>query len=214
MSSLPFTTSWEDALQRLKAGNERFVNGLCSVDSLINRDRLRNLSEQGQKPFAIILSCSDSRVPAEIVFDQGIGTLFVIRVAGNIIQPSQLASIEFAVDALRTPLCIVMGHTQCGAIRAALEIDATGTMPNSPNLCTLMELILPAVKEVKKEIQGDNPERLLHETTLRNVVRMTEAILEKSPLVAGYYGERKIGLIGALFEIENGRVSFDVGKTA
>lgn len=213
MSSQPFTTSWEDALQRLKAGNERFVNGLCSVDSLINRDRLRNLSEQGQKPFAIILSCSDSRVPAEILFDQGIGTLFVIRVAGNVIQPSQLASIEFAMDVIGTPLCVVMGHTQCGAIRSAVEVDGSGIMPSSQNLRALMELIIPAVDEAKREKSQSSPEKLIHEATIRNVIRMRKVILEKSPLIAEYYQTQKFGLLGAIFDIETGRISFEVEKS-
>ena len=213
MSPQDFVTNWEDALQRLKTGNERFVNGLCSADSLISRDRLRDLSKQGQKPFAIILSCSDSRFPAEIVFDHGIGTLFVIRVAGNVIQPSQLASIEFAVDGLGTPLCVVMGHTQCGAIRSAVEVAGTGVMPSSKNLRALIELILPAVDEAKREESQSSPEKLIYEATVRNVIRMGKVILENSPLVAEYYHKQKFGLLGAIFDVETGHISFELGKS-
>src|SRR5262245_59110048 len=111
--------SAKEALERLRAGNERFVSGQGSGAGF-SRERLLELSK-GQEPFAMILGCSDSRVPAEIVFDQGLGDLFVIRVAGNIVAPSQVGSVEFAAAAYGTRLVVVLGHTQCGAILATLD---------------------------------------------------------------------------------------------
>ena len=112
--------SAQDALTRLREGNRRFVSGVRSSDTLGSQTRRRELAA-GQEPFAIILGCSDSRVPAEIVFDQGLGDLFVIRVAGNIVAPSQVGSVEFAAERFGTRLVVVLGHSQCGAILATLE---------------------------------------------------------------------------------------------
>ena len=111
---------FQEALQRLKEGNRRFVKHLRSTEAMMSQLRRGELVK-GQKPFAIVLGCSDSRVPAEIVFDQGLGDLFVIRVAGNIVAPSQVGSVEFAAEAFGTRLVVVMGHTFCGAIDATLE---------------------------------------------------------------------------------------------
>src|SRR5881227_1645518 len=112
--------SAREALERLREGNHRFVSDVRSRDTLVTQTRRSELAE-GQEPFAIILGCSDSRVPAEIVFDQGLGDLFVIRVAGNIVAPSQIGSVEFAAERFGTRLVVVMGHTGCGAIEATLE---------------------------------------------------------------------------------------------
>src|SRR3954452_21838791 len=108
-----------DALQRLHEGNQRYVNNVRSVDSMLSHSRRGDMGLQS--PFAIVLGCSDSRAPAEIVFDQGLGDLFVIRVAGNIVAPSQIGSVEFAAERFGTRLVVVMGHTNCGAIQAAVE---------------------------------------------------------------------------------------------
>ena len=110
----------QEALERLREGNRRFVSEVGNPDELISRTRRRGLPD-GQEPFAIILGCSDSRVPAEIVFDQGLGDLFVIRVAGNIVAPSQVGSVEFAAERFGTRLVVVLGHSKCGAILATLE---------------------------------------------------------------------------------------------
>src|SRR5512134_558202 len=112
--------SAKDALDRLREGNHRFVSNIRSLDTLLSHTRRADLVA-GQQPFAIVLGCSDSRVPAELVFDQGFGDLFVIRVAGNIVAPSQVGSVEFAASRFGTRLVVVMGHTQCGAIIATLE---------------------------------------------------------------------------------------------
>ena len=122
-----------EALQRLKDGNGRYANNLRSVDSMLSHNRRDDLLDGPQAPIAIVLGCSDSRAPAETVFDCGLGDLFVIRVAGNIVAPSQIGSIEFAAERFGTRLVVVMGHTRCGAIEAAIE-SLTGTASESRNL--------------------------------------------------------------------------------
>src|ERR1041385_2936725 len=133
-----------EALNRLREGNRRFSSNVRSLESLLGYTN-RAAHAAGQNPCAIILGCSDSRVPAEIVFDQGLGDLFVIRVAGNIIAPSQVGSVEFAADRYGTRLVVVMGHTQCGAIQATIE-ELTGGVPSeSRNLRSIVDRVRPAV---------------------------------------------------------------------
>lgn len=136
MPSTALNNNWENALTQLIEGNKRFTSGLRSVNSLATIERLPELAEKGQKPFAIILSCSDSRVPAEIVFDQGAGDLFMVRVAGNTVAPSLLASMEFAATNFGSPLIVVMGHTNCGAVNAAIKLmnDKVATASLGKNL--------------------------------------------------------------------------------
>ena len=119
--------SAQEALARMRAGNQRFSSNVRSVDALLSQLRRADLSER-QEPFAVVLGCSDSRAPAEIVFDQGLGDLFVVRVAGNVVAPSQVDSVEFAAERFHTRLVVVMGHTHCGAIAAAMEnaLDTPG----------------------------------------------------------------------------------------
>src|SRR5688500_13168412 len=136
-----------EALQRLRAGNRRFTSNVRSHDSLATEARRAEVAA-GQEPFAIILGCSDSRVPAEIVFDQGLGDLFVIRVAGNIVAPSQIGSVEFAADRFGTRLVVVLGSSQCGAILATLEELARPTTDQSRNLRSIVERIRPAIQPI------------------------------------------------------------------
>ena len=136
----------EEALQRLKRGNESFRSG--KGFHLETEALLKLASQADQKPFAIILGCSDSRVPAEIVFGQGIGDLFVIRVAGNIVAPSQIASIEFAAENFGTRLVVVLGHTRCGAVQATLEQLVKPPENRSPHLYSIVDRIRPAVENL------------------------------------------------------------------
>ena len=129
-----------EALDRLREGNQRFAANNRGLDAFISHTKRAELAT-GQQPFAIILGCSDSRVPAEIVFDQGLGDLFVIRVAGNIVAPSQVGSVEFAAERYSTKLVVVMGHTQCGAIDATLEVLSGPTGKPSPNLLSIVDRI-------------------------------------------------------------------------
>src|SRR5688572_26005650 len=139
------TAEAREALQRLKEGNRRFLSGEAGQGALLSPTRRSELV-QGQNPFAVILGCSDSRVPAEIVFDQGLGDLFVIRVAGNIVAPSQVGSVEFAVERFGTPLVVVLGHSQCGAIAATVEALERPTETRSLNMGSIVERIRPSVE--------------------------------------------------------------------
>ena len=133
-----------EALERLRVGNQRFVSGNRSQDAFTDHARRAELTE-GQEPFAIILGCSDSRVPAELVFDQGLGDLFVIRVAGNIVAPSQIGSVEFAAERFHTRLVVVLGHSRCGAILATLEELQRPTENQSRCLQTGTAALVPRV---------------------------------------------------------------------
>ena len=139
--------SARDALERLRAGNARFASD-ARTDAPITSETRRRELESGQEPFAIMLGCSDSRVPAELVFDQGLGDLFVIRVAGNIVAPSQVGSVEFAAERFGTRLVVVLGHTQCGAILATLEELARPADRRSRNLRSIVDRVRPAVEDV------------------------------------------------------------------
>src|SRR6516165_4165099 len=137
--------SARQALDRLQEGNRRFVSGVRSIEVLANQTK-RNELAAGQAPFAIILGCSDSRVPAEIVFDQGLGDLFVIRVAGNIVASSQIGSVEFAAEKFGTPLVVVLGHSQCGAITATIEELTRPKGSQSRNLRSIVDRVRPSVE--------------------------------------------------------------------
>src|SRR5687768_991800 len=134
-----------EALERLREGNRRFVSDARRSLPFSSRDRRNELAE-GQEPFAIILGCSDSRVPAEIVFDQGLGDLFVIRVAGNIVAPSQIGSVEFAASRFGTRLVLVLGHSRCGVILATLDELQQATENRSRNLRSIVDRIRPSVE--------------------------------------------------------------------
>src|SRR6187402_3595554 len=157
-----------EALSRLREGNRRFAHGETTTRELSNTARRLALME-GQAPFAIILGCSDSRVPAELVFDQGFGDLFVIRVAGNVVAPSQVGSVEFAASRFGTRLVVVMGHSQCGAIIATLEelqgVEAT----HSENLRDIVDRVSPSVETVLSIMRNASQEELVHAAVRANV---------------------------------------------
>lgn len=199
-------TQWNSALQQLKKGNERFISGLRSTESLLGHLKLKELAEKGQKPFAIILSCSDSRVPAELLFDCGFGELFVIRVAGNVVQPSQIASIEYAAKVLGAPLCIVMGHSKCGAVQAALELEKGNKPDLGPNIDFLLELIRPAVQKCLKE--RPTPSLLLDKCIEENAHRTAAEIVEKSSLLRALQAEGRFQVVEAVMHLETGKVEF------
>jgi len=199
--------SAQEALERLKEGNRRFIQHLRSTEVLMSQLRRGELVK-GQKPFAIVLGCSDSRVPAELVFDQGLGDLFVIRVAGNIVAPSQVGSVEFAAEAFGTRLVVVMGHTFCGAIDATLEIIEHPQKPRSPNLASITDRIRPAIQGLVHTELAQNRERLIQEAMRANVrasvshLRHGSAILEKMVLQDG------LQVVGAEYQLESGEVLF------
>ncbi|MEN9835273.1 MAG: carbonic anhydrase [Pseudomonadota bacterium] len=196
------------AFQRLQDGNERFIAGLRSVHSFATEELRMKLAEKGQKPFAMILSCSDARVPAELVFDCGLGDLFVVRVAGNVIAPSLIGSLEFAAEKFETPLCLVLGHTDCGAIRATFEQVTQSKHPNSEHVRVITESIIPAVKEVCSSEEAMTQDDLLHRITVQNIRQSVEKIIEQSSIIRHRIAEQKIAVVGAVYSLHDGRVTF------
>src|SRR6186997_3698086 len=171
-----------EALERLRAGNHRFASGMRTGDVLSSSTRRSELAA-GQEPFAIILGCSDSRVPAEIVFDQGLGDLFVIRVAGNIVAPSQVGSVEFAAARFSTRLVVVLGHTKCGAIDATLEELARPSESQSRNLRSIVDRIRPAVVAMFATELRHDPEALARHAVRANVMLSVDHLRHGSDIL-------------------------------
>ena len=160
--------SAREALERLQEGNRRFAANTPNTSTIDSRARRSELAS-GQEPFAIILGCSDSRVPAEIVFDQGLGDLFVIRVAGNIVAASQVASVEFAAERFGTPLVVVLGHSSCGAVQATLEELMRPKDKRSRNLGSIVDRIRPSVEALLATDLRHNPDALVDQAVRSNV---------------------------------------------
>ena len=193
------------ALQKLKEGNLRFVKKRSKVTFTSKRTSAW-LKTKEHGPFAIILSCSDARAPAEILFDQGLGDLFIIRVAGNIVAPSQVGSVEFAAATTRAQLVIVMGHTQCGAIRATLDqIEGKASVPGK-NIQAIVRRIRPHIKKITSK-QYDE---IWREASRLNVLASVKRLRSGSRFLKGLIREKKLIIIGAEYCIETGLVSFDV----
>jgi carbonic anhydrase len=187
------------AIQILKEGNIRFVNNQVLTDN-IGKEKRSVLKEKGQKPFAVILTCSDSRVPPELIFDQGLGDLFVVRVAGNIIDSVVMGSIEYGAEHLHTSLIVVLGHEKCGAVKATVE---GGEAPGSiPAIC---ERIVPIVTKVKKTV---HEEEQIVEKVIEGNVEAGVAILEKNKLLEHLTESGKLKIIGAIYHLESGEVTF------
>jgi carbonic anhydrase len=205
------TISAKDALARLEDGNRRFVSGVRSLDALLSHTRRAELANE-QNPFAIVLGCSDSRVPAEVVFDQGLGDLFVIRVAGNIVAPSQVGSVEFAVARFGTPLVVVLGHSQCGAILATLEEVSKGTS-HSPNVRSIVDRIRPSV-ETLLSIRGSHDfQDVVRQAVRANVRASADHLRHGSALLERFIQERRLHVVGAEYSLETGAVEFFDGMT-
>ena len=192
------------ALDRLREGNSRFASN-SMVNQVGHGDRREQLTE-GQQPFAIILGCSDSRVPAEIVFDQGIGDLFVIRVAGNIAQPSQIGSVEFAASKFGTRLVVVLGHSQCGAVGAAVE-HLQGRAA-SRNLDSIVDLIRPSVERLIAEDAGNDPENLVEQAVRANVRASAERLRHGSEIIEQLEKDEGLVIVGAEYSLHTGIVDF------
>lgn len=202
-----------DALQRLIEGNRRFVAGLRSLDTLLTHTRRAELAA-GQQPFAIILGCSDSRVPAEIVFDQGLGDLFVIRVAGNIVAPSQVGSVEFAAAQYGTRLVVVLGHSQCGAVTATLEELRRPSPEKSRNIRAIVDRIRPSVEGLlATELQHDTA-ALLRQAIRANVRAAADHLRHGSALLENLIANDGLLVVGAEYSLETGAVEFFDGLPA
>jgi len=199
--------SANDALRRLQEGNHRFVSNARGSEPLVSRSRLAELAA-GQQPFAIILGCSDSRVPAEIVFDQGLGDLFVIRVAGNIVAPSQVGSVEFAAARYGTRLVVVLGHTQCGAILATVEELRRPGETRSANLRSIVDRVRPSVEGLLRTPAGRNEESLVKAAVRANVEASVHHLRHGSPLLEQLIREDGVRVVGAEYSLESGVVEF------
>lgn len=202
-------TTAVEALNRLKNGNKRFVEGNLQHRTLDEYERIK-LSAQ-QNPFAIILGCSDARVPAEMIFDQGIGDLFVIRVAGNIIAPSQVGSIEYAVKQFGTALVVVLGHSHCGAVTACIEEIQSGNSQQTPNLYSIVERIRPAVHTLAETPLKDNKEELIKHAVRANVRASVSNLRYSSPALEKYIGQGQLLIVGAEYHFNTGTVDFFEG---
>jgi carbonic anhydrase len=195
------------ALQRLQAGNVRYVSGTGTRDLSLEHARRRQLVEN-QAPFAIVLGCSDSRVPAEMVFDQGLGDLFVIRVAGNIVAPSQVGSIEFAADRFGVRLVVVLGHTQCGAVQAALEELERPSENRSPNLGFIVRSILPGVRSAAAQTGMQDRAALIRCAVRENIRASVQHLRHGSAVLEQLTRDNGLLIVGAEYSLETGVVEF------
>jgi carbonic anhydrase len=204
-SSTPSDTAMpspDQALQKLTEGNARFVAGKCTHPR-IDAKRLAETAQNGQHPFATVITCSDSRVPVEVLFDQGIGDVFVIRVAGNVCDVDEVGSIEYGVDHLETPLFIVLGHTHCGAVTAVTtEAELHGSIP------PLVDNILPAVKKAASANPHLTNEELVPEAIKANCWQSIEDLFKSSPATRERVKAGKLKVVAAIYNIQTGKVGW------
>jgi carbonic anhydrase len=202
--------SAKEALQRLYEGNRRFASGVAASaagPTFANHTRRSALAER-QEPFAIVLGCSDSRVPAEIVFDQGLGDLFVVRVAGNIVAPSQVGSVEFAADRFGTPLVVVLGHSRCGAILATLEELVRPSQEQSRNLRSIVDRIRPSAEPLLATELSHNQDALVQQAVRANVRASANHLRHGSEVLEQLIQGGKLLVVGAEYCLETGVVDF------
>ena len=197
----------QKALDRLIAGNRRFVSGLQKEEHLTSPSRRSELTED-QNPFAIVLGCSDSRVPAEIVFDQGLGNLFVIRVAGNVVAPSQIGSVEFAAELYDTTLVVVMGHSRCGAIMATIDELENKQEHPSRNLRSIVGRVRPAVEPLMETELANDHDALMQEAVRANVRASVEHLRHGSDILEELIQQDRLLIVGAEYSLESGVVDF------
>ncbi|TAK52105.1 MAG: carbonic anhydrase [Gammaproteobacteria bacterium] len=198
--------SAEQALERLRAGNGRFVAGVAGAGILAAVTRRSELGD-AQWPFAIVLGCSDSRVPVEIVFDQGVGDLFVIRVAGNVVAPSLIGSVEFAAARFGTRLVVVLGHSSCGAIQATLEQMRRPVDLQSPNLRSIVERIRPGLVELVAGSPGDEDE-LLQQAVRANIRASVQQLRRGSRIIESLIDQEGLRVVGARYSLATGVVDY------
>jgi carbonic anhydrase len=196
-----------DALARLRDGNRRFVADVRSRETLPSRARRIELAA-GQEPFAVILGCSDSRVPVEIVFDQGLGDLFVIRVAGNIVAPSLIGSVEFATEQFGTRLVVVLGHSNCGAIEATLRQLQRPRENQSRNLRAIVDLVRPSVENLLATDLRHDRAALVREAVRANIRASAMQLRHGSQIIEGLIHDDGLMIVGAEYSLESGEVDF------
>ncbi len=194
-----------DALERLREGNQRFTSHVRGRGDV--RSRPFELTTS-QEPLAIVLGCSDSRVPAEIVFDQGLGDLFVIRVAGNVVAPSLVGSAEFAAERFATRLIVVLGHTRCGAVLATLEALQGTVNDHSPNLRAIVDRVRPAIEPLLHTDLGRDPDALVREAVRANIRASVNHLRHGSPVLEQLIRRDGLLVVGAEYALETGAVTF------
>jgi carbonic anhydrase len=202
-----------EALQRLQEGNIRFTLNVRGPDAFLSQTRREDLASN-QEPFAIILGCADSRVPAEIVFDQGLGDLFVIRIAGNIVAPSGIGSVEFAASRFGTRLVVVLGHSRCGAILATLEELQQPTENQSRNLRSIVDRVRPSVEDILKASPRRDPrsmEAIVKEAVRANIRASVANLRKGSEILEGLVRDGSLVIVGAEYSLETGVVDFFEG---
>ena len=199
--------SAREALERLREGNRRFASDVRSPDTRTSQTRRSELAA-GQEPFAIILGCSDSRVPAEIVFDQGLGDLFVIRVAGNIVAASQVGSVEFAAARFDTRLVVVLGHSQCGAVLATLEELQRTTGHQSRNLRSIVDRVRPSVEALLATELRRDPDALMRHAVRANIRVSANHLRHGSEVLEQLIERNGLLVVGAEYSLETGLVDF------
>ena len=208
-SHLPRPETAEQALEMLKQGNARFVENVQNPQStLLASNALTHLHE----PFAIILGCSDARVPAEIVFDQGLGDLFVIRVAGNVVAPSQIGSVEFATEKFGTKLVVVLGHSHCGAVTACVETLINPDQQFSPNLRSIVDRIRPSVYNLHEIYtangQDIDAQELINRGIKANVRMSVTQLKHGSRILEDAVNNGSLIIVGAVYDLDTGKVTF------
>jgi carbonic anhydrase len=197
----------DEALCRLREGNARFVSEINVSGTLVGESRRRQLATR-QEPFAIILGCSDSRVPAEIIFDQGLGDLFVIRVAGNVVAPSQIDSIEFSADRHRTRLVVVLGHSQCGAILATIEELGRPREEQSNSLRSIVSRVRPSVEALMDVGLAANSEELVRQSVRNNIRMSVNQLRRGSEVLEHLIRDEGLRIVGAEYSLDSGVVEF------
>lgn len=200
----------QEALERLREGNARFVSSERNHDALTSERRRRKVAV-AQEPFAVVLGCSDSRVPAEIVFDQGLGDLFVIRVAGNIVAPSQIGSVEFAVDRFHTRLVVVLGHSNCGAITATIEELGRRREEQSRNLRSIVDRIRPSVAALLSVNRQMPQDELVDQAVRANIRMSVNQLRHGSEILEQLVQDDGLLIVGAEYSLETGVVEFFEG---
>lgn len=206
-------TSAYQALMRLREGNRRFVACERDVGSLDRQAHRAELAE-GQAPFAVIVGCSDSRVPAELVFDAGLGDLFVIRVAGNIVAATQVGSVEFAAEQYDVPLVVVLGHSQCGAILATIDELTDPTGSHSRNLRSIVDRVRPSVEPLLATDLRHDREELAHQSVRANIRFSAAHLRDGSEILERRIQEGRLLVVGAEYSLETGIVDFFDGVPA
>lgn len=200
-------TTAPEALERLREGNRRFVAGVPNDNADLRHAR-RDEAAKEQEPFAIILGCSDSRVPAELVFGQGLGDLFVIRVAGNIVAPSQIGSVEFAAEKFGTRLVVVLGHSRCGAVLATLDSLQHREVGRSRNLRSIVDRVRPAVEPLLETYRAEDPAALLDRAVRANITASVDQLRHGSEILEQLIRNEGLQIVGAEYSLHSGEVEF------